>query len=156
VSMRVHKDQRINLLKGVDLLSGCTKNELRQIASLTTELEAAPGQVLAEQGKPGQEFFILVEGRAKASRNGVVLATLAPTDFFGELALLDGGDRTATVVAETDLRLLVLSRGEFKHLCLSYPSVAHRMLAELGARLRRADEILGAEQTSDSLERVTL
>jgi CRP-like cAMP-binding protein len=86
----------------------------------------------------------------------VVLATLSPTDFFGELALLDGGVRTATVVAETDLRLLVLSRGEFKELCHSYPSVAQKMLAGIGARLRKADEMLGAVQASDAPQLVTL
>ena len=86
------------------------------------------------------------EGRAKVSRNGVSLATLSSTAFFGELALLDGGERTATVVAETDLRLQVLSRGEFKELCRSYPSVMTKMLVELGARLRRADEMLGGSQ----------
>ena len=150
VSRRTHRDKRIALLGGVHLLSGFSKDELRRVASLTTELEAPAGQILAQQGESGQEFFIIVEGKAKASRNGVALATLRPTDFFGELALLDGGNRTATVVADTDLRLLVLSRGEFKELCRSYPSVAQKMLAEVGARLRRADEMLDTKQASDS------
>ena len=141
-SIRIHKDQRIDLLGGVELFSGCNKSELRHIASLTTELSAQTGEVLAQQGEPGMEFFIIVSGQAKASRNGRTIATLSPTAFFGELALLDGGERTATVVAETDLRLLVLTRGEFRVLCRTYPSVANKMLVELGARLRRADEML--------------
>jgi CRP/FNR family transcriptional regulator, cyclic AMP receptor protein len=148
VQMRIRKDERIALLKGVDLLSGCSSDELRRIASLTTELDAFAGQILAQQGEPGGEFFIIVSGTAKVSRNGVSLATLSSAAFFGELALLDGGGRTATVVAETDLRLLVLSRGEFKVLCRSYPSVTNKMLVELGARLRRADEMLGRSQGS--------
>jgi CRP/FNR family transcriptional regulator, cyclic AMP receptor protein len=148
VQMRTRKDERIALLKGVDLLSGCSADELRRIASLTTEFDAPAGQVLARQGEMGMEFFIIVSGLARASRNGVELAALEPTSFFGELALLDGGERTATVVAETDLHLLVLSRGEFKELCRSYPSVANKMLVELGARLRKADEILGGSQVA--------
>ena len=156
MSVRLHKDQRIELLKGVDLLSGCTKDQLQQIAALSTEFDARAGQVLAEQGMLGREFFIIIEGTATASRNGILLATLRPTDFFGELALLDGGDRTATVVAETDLRLLVLTRAEFNQVCLSYPSVAQRMLAVIGKRLRKADEMLGSEQRSGALERLTL
>ena len=156
MAVRLHRDRRIDLLREVDLLAGCTKDQLRQIASLSTELDARPGQVLPEQGKPGREFFVIVEGTAKASRNGLVLATLAPTDFFGELALLDGGDRTATVVAETDMRLLVLSRTEFNQLCRSCPSVAQRMLAVIGGRLRRADEMLGSARQSDSSERLTV
>ena len=143
VQMRIRRDERVALLKGVDLLSGCSSAELSRIASLTTEWDAVAGQVLAQQGDVGKEFFIIVSGKAEASRNGVSLATLSPTSFFGELALLDGGERTATVVAQTDLRLLVLSRGEFKELCRSYPAVMNKMLVELGARLRKADEMLG-------------
>ncbi len=156
MSLRVPKDKRIALLKSVDLLSACNKNELRQIATQVTELDVPAGKILAEQGMPGREFFIIVEGRATASRNGVFLAELHPADFFGELALLDGGARTATVVAETDIHLIVLSRGEFKHVCTSFPSVAPRMLAEIGARLRKADEALGGDRVSRSLDRLTL
>ena len=119
MAVRLHKDERIDLLRGVDLLASCTKDQLRQIASISTEIDVGTGQVLARQGEPGLEFFIIVEGTATASRNGVVLATLAPTDFFGELALLDGGGRSATVVAATDMRLLVLTRAEFNQLCRS-------------------------------------
>ncbi len=154
MAVRLHKDERIDLLRGVDLLASCTKDQLRQIASISTEIDVGTGQVLARQGEPGLEFFIIVEGTATASRNGVVLATLAPTDFFGELALLDGGGRSATVVAATDMRLLVLTRAEFNQLCRSYPSVAQRMLAVVGGRLRRADEMLGLERRADSLERL--
>jgi len=144
MTRRTTSAAKVALLGHVDLLTDCTKKELAQIASMSTEYVAPAGQVLAEEGQLGAEFFIIVEGRATASRNGVVLATLAPTNFFGELALLDGGPRTATVVADTDLHLLVLSRGEFKQVCRTYPSVSYRMLEGLGERLRKADEIIGA------------
>jgi CRP/FNR family cyclic AMP-dependent transcriptional regulator len=156
MAVRLHRDQRIDLLRGVDLLAGCTKDQLRQIASLSTELDVPAGRVLAKQGELGLEFFVIVEGTAKASRNGVVLATLTPTDFFGELALLDGGGRSATVVADTDMHLLVLTRAEFNRLCRSYPKVAQRMLAVIGGRLRKADEMLGSDRRSDAPERLTV
>jgi CRP-like cAMP-binding protein len=141
---------KVELLGHVDLLGGCTKKELAEIASLLTECDARAGQVLAEEGQLGAEFFIIVDGSATATRDGVFLATLAPTNFFGELALLDGGPRTATVVADTDLRLLVLSRREFNQLFRTYPSVSYRMLKGLGARLRKADEMI-ADSGSESM-----
>lgn len=141
-TLRLRKNQRIELLRGVTLFAGCSTAELGKIASLTSEHHAKAGQVLTERGDPGLEFFIIVEGDATATRKGVHLATLGPGSFFGELALLDGGERTATVVAETDMRLLVLSRREFNGLHHVAPSVSNKMLVELGARLRSADEKL--------------
>jgi CRP/FNR family transcriptional regulator, cyclic AMP receptor protein len=141
-AFRVHKDQRVALLRGVSLFSNCSNAELNRIGSLMTMLETPEGSVLVEQGTPGLEFFILVEGTATASRSGLQLAVLEPGSFFGELALLDGGERTATVVATTDMRLLVLTRHEFMSLQSSAPSVAYKMLTELGSRLRKADVML--------------
>src|SRR5271170_5467850 len=96
---RATNTTKVALLGRVGLLGDCTKKELGQIASITTEVDAVAGQVLAREGQPGAEFFIIIDGHATASRNSLALAKLAPTDFFGELALLDGGPRTATVVA---------------------------------------------------------
>ena len=141
----LRKDQRVALLRSVALFSGCSGAELSKVASLTTEHRAQPGQVLATLDEPGLEFFVIIEGQATATRKDVQLATLGPGAFFGELALLDGGKRTATVVADTDMRLLVLSRSEFNSLRYAAPSVAYKMLEELGARLRRADNLLDPE-----------
>jgi CRP/FNR family transcriptional regulator, cyclic AMP receptor protein len=140
--LSLHKNERVALLRQVDLFSGCTNAELGRIAALTTEYRAEAGEVLAKRGNPGLEFVIVVEGRATVSRKRVELATIGPGSFFGELALLDGGPRTATVVAETDMRLLVLSRREFSSIQALVPSVTRKMLAELGARLRKADDLL--------------
>jgi CRP/FNR family cyclic AMP-dependent transcriptional regulator len=141
-SLRLRKNQRVDLIREVELFAGCSAVELGRIAALTTEVLAPAGQVLAKRGQQGLEFFIIVEGRATATRKGVHLATLGPGSFFGELALLDGGRRTATVVADTDMRLLVLSRREFDGLLQVAPLVATKMLKELGVRLRKADEKL--------------
>lgn len=139
---RLHKNQRIELLRGFDLFSRCTKAELGRIASLTTEYRAEPGEVLTKLGEFGFEAFIVIEGTVTASREGVALATLGPGALFGELALLDGGRRTATVVADAEVRLLVLSSREFSSLLHSAPSVALKMISQLGARLRRTSEMV--------------
>ena len=156
MSKRTTNAAKIALLGHVSLFADCTKKELAEIASLSMECDAVAGQVLAEEGQVGGEFFIIVDGRATATRSGVVLAELAPTNFFGELALLDGGPRTATVVADTDLHLLVLSRGEFKQLCRSYPTVSYRMLAGLGARLRTADQMIDDANRPEAARHITV
>jgi CRP-like cAMP-binding protein len=138
----LHKNQRIELLRGLDLFSRCTKTELGRIASLTTEHRAEPGEVLTTFGEFGYEAFIVVEGTVTASREGVALATLGPGSLVGELALLDLGRRTATVVANADVRLLVLTSREFSSLLYSTPSVALKIISQLGDRLRQTDEMV--------------
>jgi CRP/FNR family transcriptional regulator, cyclic AMP receptor protein len=145
----LHPDRRIEFLKKVRLFSGCSRQELSKIASLTTETHVPAGTVLAKQGQAGDEFFVIVEGTAVASRNEVELARFGPGSFFGELALLDGGERTATVVVESDARLLVLSRREFQSLHMVAPEVGYKMLTELGARLRKADQLLDEQQFNE-------
>ncbi len=147
---------RIDRLREASLFSNCTKDELRSIASLTTMKDVSPGMVLAEQGKPGREFFVVADGSATASRNGEWLAQLGPGSFFGELALLDGGERTATVVADTEMTLLVLSRREFKTLQFTAPSVAYKMLVELGMRLRRTYELRDGQSVPSLTEVASL
>jgi len=132
----------MTLLKGVGLFSDCSREELRRISSLTTPTAVSKGSVLTLQGQPGSEFFIVVSGTATATRNERELAQYGPGSFFGELALLDGGSRTATVYATSDMELLVLSRSEFRSLQETAPSVAFKILNELGGRLRRADQLV--------------
>jgi CRP-like cAMP-binding protein len=142
VQLRLRKDQKVEMLRRVDLFSGCSTSQLGRIASLTTEIDVKAGSVLTTRGETGSEFFVIIEGKATASRKNIELAKLGPGSFFGELALLDGGQRTATVVADTDMRLLALSRREFSSLYHSVPSVAGRIISELGTRLRSTDEML--------------
>lgn len=121
----------------VDLLAGCTKSELARIDRLMTTIDVPSGTVLTEQGAAGSEFFVIVEGSASVWRNGGRLSLLEPGTFFGELALLDREIRMATVIAETPMRLFVLSRVEFNSLITLSPTVAMRIMTEMGARLRR-------------------
>ena len=139
----VKRNDRRELLRGVSLFSGCSTRELDRIASITTPIAAEPGQVLTREGETGREFFVVVDGEATASIGDRLIATLGAGSFFGELALLDGGPRTATVTATGPMRLLVLNRMEFWQLIEStIPSVARKILTTIGTRLRATDQAL--------------
>jgi CRP/FNR family cyclic AMP-dependent transcriptional regulator len=142
--LRLRRNQRVQLLRDIDLFRGCSAVELGRISSLTTEHRCEAGAVLTKQGEPGLEAFIIVEGEASANRNDRMIAHLGPGALVGELALLDGDRRTATVVADTDLRLLVLSQREFSSLLGAAPSVGRKIIGQLGKRLRKATEMLDA------------
>jgi len=142
VQLRLRKDQRVDALRRVGLFSSCSVAELGRIAALATESSVRAGHLFTKRGQVGSEFFVIIDGKASASRKDVKLAALGPGSFFGELALLDGGKRTATVVAETDMRVLVLTKQEFSSLCRSVPSVAINIMKELGLRLRKTDELV--------------
>jgi CRP/FNR family transcriptional regulator, cyclic AMP receptor protein len=139
---RIRRGERIKLLRGIELFAGCNTTELGRISSLTTEHCLGAGTVLTRQGEPGLEAFVMIEGAASARRNDRTVAELGPGSLFGELALLDGDRRTATVVADTDVRLLVLSRREFASLLAVAPSVGQKIIGQLGRRLRMTDELL--------------
>lgn len=156
IALKRHNAQRTAMLRHLELFSGCNRNELSRIDSLMTSVTMDRGTVLVEEGKAGLEFFVIVKGRATASRQGLWLAEFGPGSFFGELALLDRGTRTATVTADTDISLLVFSRPEFWSLQRSVPSVVDRMAVELSRRLRSTNEILDQESACSPLLRPIL
>ena len=140
-----HKhDARVDKLGSVSLFSSCTHSELRELAGITTEMEAPAGTVFCREGATGNDCFVVVDGEAAVTIAGELVCTISPGGFFGEMALLDGGPRVATVTATTDMRVLVMSRQEFGSLLTRVPSVSRRMLAAVGARLRAADAQLHA------------
>jgi CRP/FNR family transcriptional regulator, cyclic AMP receptor protein len=136
---------RIEQLRKVALFSGCSDRQLWRIAALTTEHRVPAGRVLTVAGELGDEVFVVIEGTATVSRDGVVLGTVGGGSFFGEISLLDGSGRTATVTADTDMVLLALSRSEFHSSYFLIPPVMGKMLTEVGRRLRGADEALSHE-----------
>jgi CRP-like cAMP-binding protein len=129
----------IEHLKLIALFSACTRKELELINGATTELRFAAGEKLARQGENGHEFMVIVEGTARVEIGGQVVATVGPGEFFGEIALLDGGPRTATVVAETDVVAQVIGQREFAGLLEDSPHLAKKLLVGLARRLRAAD-----------------
>jgi CRP/FNR family transcriptional regulator, cyclic AMP receptor protein len=133
-------DPKIGYLATIRPFRRCNRRQLHQLAQLTTELEAARGAVLCREGEVGRECFVVREGEATVTIDGEEIATIGPGGVVGELALLDGEPRVATVRAATDMRLLVLSRPEFNRVLADMPSVSRGILESVGARLRAADE----------------
>jgi CRP-like cAMP-binding protein len=128
-------------LTAVPVFSGCTKKELAAIAQVVREIHHDAGDVLATQGEPGAGLFILDEGEADVSIGDRKVNHLGPGDFFGEMALLDGGPRTATVTATTDTTLFALTSWVFRGLLTEHPSMATKMLETMASRLRTATEM---------------
>jgi CRP/FNR family transcriptional regulator, cyclic AMP receptor protein len=127
-------------LSKIWLFAACSAKDLRKVRQSLDEISAEAGEVLCEEGTTGHEFFLIVSGTAAVKRNGRKVVSLGPGGFFGELALLDRGPRSATIVAETDMELLVLEQRHFLGLLDSMPSMARKMLGALAKRLREADE----------------
>ena len=135
-----HHDHSDHPLANVSLFRACSPAELDAIVSVTTLIDVPAGRVLCTEGEGGDEFFVIVEGEVAVSINGTEVATLGPGEFFGELALLDGGPRMATVTMASPGRLLVLIRPEFNGLLERAPTVCHAILIGLGHRLRQATQ----------------
>jgi CRP-like cAMP-binding protein len=133
------KRRNVEHLKQVALFSACSTRELELIARATTQLRFGAGEVLAREGAWGHEFIVIVDGKASVSIGERVVNTLAPGDFFGEIALLDHGPRTATVIAETDLIAEVIGQREFDAVLVNAPHLAKKVLVGLASRLRAAD-----------------
>lgn len=125
-------------LRGIPIFAGCTNRELQQIASLTTEVDLPTGRVLCRQGEHGREAFVILDGEARVDAGGTELARLGRGAVCGELALLDGGPRSATVTAVTPMRLLAMSVSDFGDVT-ARPNVSGRILATLAGRLRSAN-----------------
>jgi CRP/FNR family transcriptional regulator, cyclic AMP receptor protein len=140
MSGRIGLDERRARLHELSLFSACTRRELGRIASLCSPAVVDQGTRLTEQGRFGHEFFVLVDGRVSVWRNGDRVTTLGRGGIFGEMSLLSGLTRSATVVADTDCSLLVVSRAEFYPLLEAAPPVAAGIMRELSLRLRRTME----------------
>jgi CRP/FNR family transcriptional regulator, cyclic AMP receptor protein len=128
----------IELLKNVPLFSGLSRRDLRSLAGLAEQVRFGSGRTVVQYGSRGNTFFVITEGKARVmvGYSNRVMARLGPGDFFGELALLDGGPRTASVIAETPLVTIRIARTEFRKMLTSHPDVALKMLEELSSRLR--------------------
>lgn len=135
---RASHDPKLTMLGEVPILAGLNRRHLERVGQLCTRLDVDAGTVLCREGRSGHEFFIVIEGEASVSAEGAEVATVGPGGFFGELALLGGGPRTATVTATTPMSVFVLSGSEFALLLKDEPTVAVAMLPSIGARIRAA------------------
>jgi CRP-like cAMP-binding protein len=139
---RISQDDKIERLEDVAMLAGCSRRQLRAIARISEVIEVAEGTVLARSGEPGQEFFLILDGSARVEVSPRKRSRLQPGQYFGEMSLLDGGPRSATVVADTPLRLLVIKRGDFATLLREAPDLTQSLLATLSRRVRVAEASL--------------
>jgi CRP-like cAMP-binding protein len=134
------KNTKIELLKRVPLFAGCTKDECRELALVADELDIRDGTVLTREGRPGREFFVLVEGTVEVTRNGEKIAELGAGDWLGEIALLTKGPRTATATATSPARILVVTDRAFRRVVERMPSIALKVLESVGERLGHDSE----------------
>jgi hypothetical protein len=134
------QEDKIERLKEVSLFEECSQRQLRSVAKIARVFDVAAGTVLTRAGEPGDEFFLIIDGTARADVSADRHVLLHPGEFFGEMSLLDGGPRSATVVADTPGRLLVISRRHFAVLLKDMPGLTETLLVTLSRRVRQAEE----------------
>ena len=135
--MPLSKNEKVELLRRIPLFAACTRRELIEVALVADEREAGADEVLMEQGQPGREFFVLIDGTVVVRRHGRKLANLGPGDWFGEIALLTFKPRSATVTAISPCRLLVIQDRSFRRVVEATPRIALRVLGSVSQRLER-------------------
>jgi CRP-like cAMP-binding protein len=121
------------------MFSKCTAPQLERLAGDTVERSADDGETIIRQGEPGDEFFVLADGSAEVTRDGRTVTSLAPGDFFGELALLDPAPRGATVTATQPSNLLVLPRKAFTAALDEIPAMRDAVLHGMARRIHELD-----------------
>jgi CRP-like cAMP-binding protein len=127
------------LLQKVPLFQGLSRKQLDRIGRLADELDVSAGKRLATVGETGHELFVIIEGFATVRAGRGRTVRLGPGKFFGEMSLIDGGPRSASVEAATDMRLLVLGHREFWALMLAAPSLTQIIMTTLSRRVRDAE-----------------
>jgi CRP/FNR family cyclic AMP-dependent transcriptional regulator len=125
----------VKQLEGVGLFSSLSKGELEKLSRWTDDLTVREGEELATEGRFAHEFFMIEEGTAKVLKGGEEIAELGPGDFFGEIAMLGGGRRSASVTTTSRARLLVMSAGEFRRLQEAHPAIAAQVEEAMRQRL---------------------
>jgi CRP/FNR family cyclic AMP-dependent transcriptional regulator len=131
----LRRDAKVELLKKVPLFADCSKAELRELARSADELDLREGTVLTREGRPGREFFVLIDGTVKVTQDGKKVAELKGGDWLGEIALLTDKPRTATVTATSSVDVLVITDRRFRNVVESMPSIAIKVLGRVSERL---------------------
>ncbi len=134
------KNTLVAMLRRNRLFDELTTQDVATIIDLSKEIEHQPGQVIVIEGRDGVGFHLILEGSAEVSVKGRKLRTLNPGEAFGDIAVIDGGPRSASVTADTQLRTLSLPPWEFKPLLMEHPQLAYKLLIKLCALLREAEQ----------------
>jgi CRP/FNR family transcriptional regulator len=133
----------VDVLLNVPMFSGVGRKELKRLVDRMSERTFAEGEVAVEEGRGGVGFWMIQDGDAAVTIGGEIVRTLGPGDYFGEVALLDDGPRSATVTAARDMRCLGIASWEFRPFVLEHPEVALTMMQTLARRLREAEARAG-------------
>ncbi len=129
----------IDRLASVDLFRGLSRKELKRLATLAREVSHHPGHAAVAEGHLGVGFHLILDGTASVTSAGVQRHPLGPGDYFGEISLIDGQPRSASVVADGELRTLYIPREEFSSLLDQHPEISRALLMGLCARLRAVE-----------------
>jgi CRP/FNR family cyclic AMP-dependent transcriptional regulator len=133
------RDRFRSSLKQIPMFASCTKAELEQITRLADTVDVREGERLTREGASAGEFMVIVEGEATVTQRGETIRRLGPGDWLGEIALLDRGPRTATVVADTPMVIEVISRQAFLDLLRTVPTIAIKIATGLAQMVRHQD-----------------
>jgi CRP/FNR family transcriptional regulator, cyclic AMP receptor protein len=133
--VRLGANKKVELISRVPLFAGCSKKELEQIASIADEIDLSEGKELTHEGAAGREFFVILEGSADVFQGEEKINTLGEGDFFGEIALISEGPRTAMVKATSPLRALVVTDRSFRRLVQESPEIDQKVRAAASERL---------------------
>ena len=133
------RDPKLDLLARVPLFSGLGRRELEEVGALADEVDLPACRALTHEGQTGREFFLIVQGRVAIEKGGRRVASLGPGDFLGEIALVDGGPRSATATLEEPGRVLLIEHRAFHSLLERFPKVQLEVLKKLAERVRRLD-----------------
>jgi CRP-like cAMP-binding protein len=125
-----------NVLAGVPLFAGLSRRHLRQVAGTGRIARFDNGTAIVRAGDPGDTFYVILDGDVSIRRRGVSAIPLGTGSYFGEMALLDGGSRSASVIADGQVTCLTIKRPRFLKLLRSEPAISVALLAELAGRLR--------------------
>jgi len=128
----------VESLREVPLFADLSGRDLRRLADSMKELTFAPGKQVVTEGKGGVGFFVILEGTARVTQGGEERGVLARGDYFGEMALIDGDDRTASVHANSELRCAAMAPWTFRPFVKDQPDIAWALLTALVKRLREA------------------
>ena len=133
------KKTPLQYLAQVPLFSACSTRDLGKIAKAADRINMVAGTTIITQGTAGKQAFVLLSGSATVKRNGKKVATLGTGAVVGELSLLDHGPRTASVIAETECVMLVISQRQFLGVIDAIPALSHKLLGTLAGRIRELD-----------------
>lgn len=132
--MRPRRDAKAELIRSIPLFADCKADEVAEVAAIADEIDLPAGKEVVVEHADGQEFVVIIEGQAVVTSGGTAIATLGPGQWFGEVALLTGQPRNASVVASTPLRALVIARHRFTQLLEHAPGIRETIEAFVADR----------------------